>query len=153
MNQPCEKVVLTRRRWDAYMVLLFLGALAIAVLCVWHTGKLRFTIAPIAVIPLWLRLRYLTPRDGLLVTTIRSTPGAVILLRFIATALVSMAILFAVHVYVFGHSFGAPLQRPHAVILFLPPFTILIIGAIWAGRIAKTQKTLASRRDENEHSP
>lgn len=151
MNPRTEKVVLTRRRWNAYMIPLFLGAAAIGVVQFRQTGQLKFALTPLAVIPFWMMLHRQTPHDGLHVTTIRSTPGAVILLWFVAASLISMALLFAVDIYVFGHSFRAPLKPYHAA-LFAPPFIIMLTGGFWADQIAKGQKTSASQRDDDEHS-
>ncbi len=134
------------------MVPLFLGAVAIAIVRVWQTGQIRFAFIPLAVMPIWLMLRLQTPRDGIPATTIRSTPGAGVLLWFMAATLISMAILFAVDIYVFRHPFRAPLEPYHAA-LFLPPVIIMLIGALWSGRVAKTHRTVASQRDDDEHSP
>jgi hypothetical protein len=132
------------------MVPLFLGAVAIGIVRVWQTGQLQFALIPIAVIPIWLMLRLHTPRDGMRVTTIRGTPGAVVLLWFMAATLISMALLFAVDIYVFGHPFRAPLEPYHGA-LFTPPFIIMFTGAFWADRIAKAQKVTDCEHEDEEH--
>ena len=139
--------MLTRRRWDAYMLPLFLAATAITVLRVWQTGQFQLALAPVAVIPIWLMLRLQTPSDGMRVTTIRSTPGAVVLLWFMAATLISMALLVALDIYVFGHPFRAPLEPYHAA-LFAPPFIVMFTGAFWADRIAKRKKAKDCTHDE-----
>ena len=149
VNQHPEKIILTRRRWDAYMLPLFLAATAIGVLRVWQTGQFQFALAPVAVIPVWLMLRVQTPRDGMRVTTIRSTPGAVVLLWFMAGTLISMALLFALDIYGFEHPFRAPLEPYHAA-LFAPPFIIMFTGAFWADRIAKSKKSKEGARVDDE---
>lgn len=151
MNKHTEKVILTRRRWDAYMLPLFLAAAAIGILRVWQTSQFQFALTPVAIIPIWLMLRQQTPRDGMRVTTIRSTPGAVVLLWFMAATLISMVLLFALDIYVFRHSFRAPLEPYHAA-LFAPPFIIMFTGAFWADRIAKAKKTTDCRHDFKEDS-
>ena len=130
---------------------LFLAAAAIGILRVWQTGQLRFALAPVAVVPIWLILHLQTPRDGRQVTTIRSTPGAVVLLWFMAATLISMALLFALDIYVIGHPFRAPLEPYHAA-LFAPPFIIMFTGAFWADRIAKAKKTTDCTHDGEEDS-
>ena len=57
VNQRPDKVLLTRRRWDAYMMPLFLGLVAFGIVRIWQTGQFRFALAPVAVIPLWMMLR------------------------------------------------------------------------------------------------
>ena len=133
------------------MLPLLIGAAAIGIFRVLQTGQLQFALAPAAVIPIWLMLRLQTPRDGMRVTTIRSTPGAVVLLWFMAATLISMALLFALDLYVFGHPFRAPLEPYHAA-LFVPPFIIMFTGAFWADRIAKTKKATDCKHDDEEDS-
>ncbi|MEI8022057.1 MAG: hypothetical protein WCH39_27860 [Schlesneria sp.] len=133
------------------MIPLFLGAAAIGIVRFWQTGQLKFALTPIAVIPFWMMLRRHTPREGMRVSTIQSTPGAVVLLWFVAASMISMALLFVVDIYVFGHPFRAPLKPYHAA-LFAPPFVIMLTGGFWADRIAKSKKTSASQRDDDEHS-
>lgn len=143
--------MLTRRRWAAYMLPLFLAAMAIGALRVWQTGHFQFALAPVAVIPIWLMLHLQTPRDGMRVTTIRSTPGAVVLLWFMAATLISAVLLMALDIYAFGHPFRAPLEPYHAA-LYAPPFIIMFTGAIWADRIAKAGKATDCPHDDDEDS-
>jgi hypothetical protein len=110
-----------------------------------------FTVAPMAIIPLWLVLRLQTPRDGLHVTTIRAAPGAVALLSFMAAALITMTLLCALDMYVFGRPFRAPLEPYHAA-LFAPPFIIMFAGACRADRIAKAQKAGHGVKGEDPHA-
>ena len=114
-------------------------------------GNGPIALTPIAVIPIWLMFRLKTPRDGMRVTTIRSTPGVVVLLWFMAATLISMALLFALDIYVFGHPFRAPLEPYHAA-LFAPPFIIMFTGAFWADRIAKSKKAIDCKHDDEEYS-
>jgi hypothetical protein len=130
------------------MVPLFLGAAVIGSVLVWQTGQLHFSLAPIAVVPLWMLLRLQTPRGGMRVATIRSTPGAVVMLWFVGAALISMAILFAIDVYIFRHPYRAPLEPYHAAIL-APPFLIMFTGAYWADRIAKAQRSKDSPDEDD----
>ncbi len=146
-----KKVILTRRRWDAYMLPLFLASTAIGILRVWQTGQFRFAFAPVAVIPIWLMLRLQTPRNGMEVKSIRSTPGAVILLWFMAATLLSMVLLIAIDIYVFKHPFRAPLEPYHAA-LFSPPFIIMFTGVYWADRIAKAKKGTDCTHSVKENS-
>ena len=121
------------------MLPLFIASVCIAAILVWQTGELRFSALPIGVIPLWLMLRLKTPPDGMAVTTIRSTPGAVVLLWFMAATLVVGAIAVAIDVYIIGHSFHTPLEPYHAI-LFAPPFVIMFTGAYFADRLQKSAR-------------
>lgn len=151
VNQDLEKVILTRRRWDAYMLPLFLAAAAIGILQIWQTGQLRFALNPIVVVPIWLMLRLQTPREGMQVTTIRSTPGTVVLLWFMAATLISMALLLAFDVYIIGHPFHAPLEPYHAA-LFAPSFIIMFTGVFWADRISREKKAKSCTHNGEKHS-
>ena len=86
------------------MLALLIATIGIAVAMVALTGELRFALSPVGVLPLWAVLHFRTPRNGMAVTTIRSTPGAVTMLWFCGATLVLMAALFAIDVYVFGLS-------------------------------------------------
>lgn len=133
------------------MLPLFLAATAIGILRVWLTGQFQFAFAPVAVIPIWLMLRLQTPRSGMKVTSIRSTPGAVVLLWFMAATLISMVFLVAIDIYVFKHSFRSPLEPYHAA-LFAPPFIMMFTGAFRADRIARTKKSTEGARVDDEES-
>lgn len=121
------------------MLPLFVAAIFIGAFLVWQTGQLRFAAAPILVLPIWAMLRFQTPRDGMSVTTIRSTPGAVVLLWFMAATIVLFGLILAFDVYVLGHPFRAPLERYHAL-LFAPPFIVMFTGAFWADRQQKAAR-------------
>ena len=137
-----QKVVLTRKRWDAYFLPLFVLAICVGAFLVWQTGQLRFAVSPLGVLPIWLMLRFTTPPDGMSVTTIRSTPGAVTMLWCCGVALTLFAALLAIDIYVIGHPFRAPLE-PYHFLLFSPPFVIMIGGGFVVDRIQKA----SSRRD------
>jgi hypothetical protein len=121
------------------MLPLFLAAAVIGILRVWQTGQFQFAFAQVPVILFWLMLRLQTPRNGMEVTSIRSTPGAVVLLWFMAATLISMALAVAIDIYVFKHPFRSPLEPYHAA-LFAPSFLIMFTGVFWADRIAKANK-------------
>ena len=97
-------------------------------------------ILPTLRAPSGMMLRLTTPREGMRVTTIRSTPGAVVMLWFAAATLILAAILCAIDIYVLHHRFRDPLELYHAA-LFAPPFIIMFTGAFLADRIAKAQKS------------
>ena len=126
------------------MIPLFLAAIAFAAFLVWQTGQLRFAAAPLGVLPLWSMLRFQIPRDGMAVTTIRSTPGAVIMLWFCSATIILMGVLFAIDIYVLGHPFHAPLKLYH-LFMFGPLFVLLLVGAFFAER--------ASKATRNQDSP
>jgi hypothetical protein len=133
------KVLLTRKRWDVYMLPLFAALVLFGALSAWKTGQLRFAAAPLGVLPLWAILRGLTPRDGMKTPTIRSTPGAVVMLWFSGAGILLAGALVAVDIYLIGHPFRAPLEPYHAI-LFTPPFILIFAGAYWADRIAKSKR-------------
>ncbi len=121
------------------MVALLVATIAIAVVMVILTGELRFALSPIGVLPLWAVLHFRTPRGGMAVTTIRSTPGAVTMLSFCGATLLLMAALFAIDVHVLGHPFHAPLELYH-LFMFGPLFILLLVGAFFADRASKAAR-------------
>ena len=152
MNQQSETVLLTRQRWNAYLLALFLGALLIAILNVWLTGRFQFLFAPVVVaIPLWLILRMQTPREGLRALRLQSRPGLRVLIWFEFAALALAILLLVLDSYVFGHPITAPLKPYHAV-LHAPPFIIMFIGVYLSGRIAKSNQVNDSADDEKDQS-
>ena len=132
-------MLLTRRRWDAYMLPLFVAMILFGAFSVWKTGQLRFAAAPLGVLPLWAMLRFLTPRVGMKTSTIRSTPGAVVMLWFSGAGILLAGALVAVDIYLIGHPFRAPLEPYHAI-LFTPPFILIFAGAYRADRIANSKR-------------
>ncbi|WP_099261847.1 hypothetical protein [Rhodopirellula bahusiensis] len=121
------------------MLPLFVASVCIAAFLFWQTGKLRLFVAPCGVIALWLMLRFKTPPDGMTVTTIRSTPGAVVLLWFMAATLVVGAIVIGIDVYIIGHPFRAPLEPYHAF-FYSPPFVIMFAGVYFADRLQRSSR-------------
>lgn len=142
MNHRSNKVLLTRRRWDAYMLPLFLAVAGIGLVRTIQSGQLRYALLPAVVMPIWLMLRLQTPRDGRLTSTVRSTPGAIVMLGFAFAAMLSMSILFIIDIYVIGHPFRSQLE-PYHVLLFAPPFIIMFVGAFLAERVRKQHKLSA----------
>ena len=125
------------------MLALLIATIGIAVVMVALTGELRFALSPIGVLPIWAVLHFRTPRNGMAVTTIRSTPGAVTMLWFCGATLVLMAALFAIDVYLLGHPFRAPLKLYH-LFMFGPLFILLLVGAYFAERAAKAARNQSS---------
>ena len=148
MNEARTQVVLTRRRWDVYMIPLLAGTILIGGVRVWQTGQLSFALTPLAALPIWIMLRRSTPPEGMQVATIRATPGAIVMLWFSATAVVVMAALLSIDRYVFGHPIHAPLQTYHAW-FFAPPMVILFSGAIWADRLSKSRRARNPAQDDD----
>ena len=138
MPEPRKKVVLTRTRWDAYFAPVFIVAIAVGVFLVWQTGQLRFAVSPICVLPLWIMLRLKTPREGLHVSTIRSTPGAVTMLWCCGAALALSGILVAIDIYWLGHAFRDPLEPYHAL-MFSPPFIVMILGPLVIEKLRRSR--------------
>jgi hypothetical protein len=139
LNANRTKVVLTRKRWDAYMMPLFVASFFLGGYTAWRTGQPRFYAAPFPVLLMWVMLRFTTPREGMAVTTIRSTPGAVVMLSFCAAAMLLMVTLSLVDIYVLDHPMDATLE-PYHVLLYAPPFIVMLSGACWADRIAKAAR-------------
>ena len=125
------------------MLALLIATIGIAVVMVALTGELRFALSPIGVLPIWAVLHFRTPRNGMAVTTIRSTPGAVTMLWFCGATLVLIAALFAIDVYLLGHPFRAPLKLYH-LFMFGPLFILLLVGAYFAERAAKAARNQSS---------
>ena len=125
------------------MLALLIATIGIVVAMVALTGELRFALSPVGALPLWAVLHFRTPRNGMAVTTIRSTPGAVTMLWFCGATLVLMAALFAIDVYVFGHPFQDPLKLYH-LFMFGPLFILLLVGAYFAERAAKASRNQSS---------
>jgi len=121
------------------MLPLFVAAAIVGGFTAWQTGRVRFVVAPFAVLPLWMTLRFQTPADGMEVTTIRSTPGATAMLWCCAAAIVLFAGLLAIDICLFGHPFRAPLE-PYHFLLFSPPFMIMIGGGFVVDRIQKAMR-------------
>ncbi|HVX14154.1 MAG TPA: hypothetical protein VHC22_23410 [Pirellulales bacterium] len=139
-----DKVLLTRRRWDAYMAPLFIAVAVIGIGLFWQTGELHFALRPVGVILLWVILRLLTPREGMPVATISETPGATVMLSHFGVALASLALLVAIDVFVFHHPFGGLLELYH-VALFAPVAIIAFVGIHRAQRIANAQMLTVNR--------
>ena len=136
MTDEPTKVVLTRKRWDAYMLPLFIVVIFVAAFLARQSGQLRFVGAPLGVLSLWAMLRFTTPRDGMAVKTIRSTPGLVVLLWCSATGIVLFGLLVAIDVYLLDYPFHAPLEPYHALLL-APPFMVFLLGPIVVDRVQK----------------
>lgn len=139
MSLDHEKILIRRNRWDAYMAPLFLAAIAIGLIRVFKTQQWQFALIPITVLPLWLMLRLTTPPEGMRVKTIRSTPGARLLLCLMAATLALLALAVTIDVYFLGQPLPAPLQAYHAV-LFAPSALTLIVAAFWANRIQRSHR-------------
>lgn len=137
MSDEQTKVKLTRRRWDAYLLPTFVASICIVPFTIWQTGQLRFAASPLGVLSFWVMLRILTPREGAAAPTIRSTPGAVVMLWFFAAAILLSAVLLTVDFYLFDHPFSAPLEAYHAL-LFAPPVILAFVGVFCAERTAKS---------------
>ena len=137
-------VLLTRRRWKIYMLVLLVLTLPISTVMVWTTGEIRFASLPMGVIPLWALLHFRTPPEGMPVKTIRSTPGAILMLWFAAATVIVALIMAMIDIWVFGKPLNGPLEAYH-VLLFAPPFIILFTGAFLAGRIQQRAKMVSKK--------
>lgn len=136
MSDRSGKVFLTRHRWNAYFLPLFLAAAVIGVIRVYQTGQLRFALLPIATIPIWLTIRWTTPREGMWASSARQVPTLFLMLAFSVAAIFAMAVVLLIDIQLLGHPFNAPLEPYHAL-LFSPPFVILFTGAFLADRSSR----------------
>jgi hypothetical protein len=75
-------VVLTRRRWDWYLVPVILLSAIYGAVAWWRFQQPRMLAAPLIPAFLWLFLRFSTPRRGLAANRINSVPGQVSFLIF-----------------------------------------------------------------------
>jgi hypothetical protein len=147
MKRRPTKVLLTRRRWDAYFAPLFIVATAIGIVRVWQSGELRVASPLVAVIMLWMMLRLTTPREGKLEIAI-SDPSVTTFLSFAAVALAYFALMIAIDVFVFHHPLRAPVGLYHTA-LFAPAFIIMFVGIYRTQRIINAQMSIADDpRDE-----
>lgn len=146
MKPRRDKVLIRRSRWDLWILASLVAWIGVGVY-MWRVGVLRweFLLAlPIVIAP-WLFLRYTTPREGMHVPTLRGTPGLGVLLSFAAGSLALTVGLMVIDEMVFHHPRNAPLEAYH-ILLYSPPFLILMTGAIWADRI---QKAATSQEPES----
>ena len=120
-------VLLTRQRWDAWMLPLFVASVVIGMCDVLLTDQARHLTAPLPVLILWGLLRIFTPAIVLV-----STCGMSLLLAMMAMML---------DVCVFGQPYGAKLEPYHAV-LFAPSIVTLVAG------VALAEMQARARRDE-----
>ncbi len=143
MTNPSEThVLLTRRRWNAYMLPFLLGTVLIGTFGIWQTGQLRFAGAPLVALGVWGWLRWTTPCHGMKQRTILASPGLVVMLVSGVAAIGHFAAALLVDVYFFEHPLHAPLEPYHAI-LFAPTFVLIIAGAYWGDWIER------SKRDDN----
>jgi hypothetical protein len=140
MSLDHDKILIRRNRWDAYMAPLLLAAIAIGLIRAFQTQQWQFVLIPITILPLWLMLRLTTPPEGMRVKTIRSTPGARLLLCLMTATLLMLALAVAIDVYFLGQPFPAPLQAYQAI-LFAPPLLTLVVAVFWMNRIQRIHRT------------
>jgi hypothetical protein len=70
-----DSVRIGRRRWDWYFVPIILLCAAFGVVTCWMFQQPRMLVAPLMPALLWLVLRAMTPRQGLVVKRISAEPG------------------------------------------------------------------------------
>jgi hypothetical protein len=120
-------IVITRHRWDVYMLPLFVVSVVVAIGMAAYTSQWRFLTSPLGIVPFWIMLRVLTPRSGMLVRTISGTPGAVPQLIW-ALCILALAVLLTVVDSMFlGHGFREPLLWYHWIV-GICLFATLLVG-------------------------
>ena len=135
--QPGEgEVLLTRRRLDAYFLA---GVLLAAATClyVYHvTGEARSLAAPLGIVPIWLVVRFMHPREGTVSRRITAdAKGRFVLLAY-SWLFGGMAVLLVLKAFM-----------PNAAITFMIPFFVVTLAGIFARawRLNRRQ-----RREEKE---
>lgn len=71
-----DRIAITRRRWDWYFVPSILLCSAFGVVLYWRLRNPETLVQPLVLVPLWLCLRFTTPRQGLICGRIEAEPGA-----------------------------------------------------------------------------
>lgn len=151
MNPDRDKILIRRNHWNVYIAPLFLAATVIGIIRAYQTQQWQFIFTPITILPLWIMLRLTTPKTGMRVKTIQSTPGAVLLLCFMMAVLIMLALAVAVDIYIFGNPLQAPLHAYHAI-LFAPPVLMLVVAVLWVNRIQWIHRAKVTEADR-ESSP
>ena len=77
-----DSVRITRRRWDWYFVPAILLSVVIGAVAYWKFQQPRMLVAPLMPALLWLFLRAMTPRQGLVVKRMTAEPGMTSFLVF-----------------------------------------------------------------------
>lgn len=68
-------LLITRRRWDRYLLPSTVGLAIVGSVAAWQVGQPLVLAHCIPILGLWLFLRYMTPKDGMVSHSISGTPG------------------------------------------------------------------------------
>ncbi len=120
---PPGHVRMTRRTWDCY----FLPAIAVAVvggaIAAWWSDTPRFLAAPLGFVFLWLAMRFMTPKKGMVAPRIQSDPTRWAFLKFLGLwFLVAVAWFFCD----FNYLAGKPAGTVVGIGLYVAWFAILL---------------------------
>jgi hypothetical protein len=85
-------VRITRKKWDWYFVPAVVLFAVLGVVQYWYLEQPRMLAQPVAVVGLWLLVRFMTPREGLVAERITSRPETVGYLIFMAWWLAAVVI-------------------------------------------------------------
>jgi hypothetical protein len=109
LSQP-QTILFTRDRWDRIFVIATVFASVGAFFCIYMTGELRFFVAPVFFLGMWLYFRQATPKSGTRVETIAGNPKTIRLLVWLGLILVWTLCFFLFDTLVLGSSFHDPLH-------------------------------------------
>jgi hypothetical protein len=87
------EILLTRRRYNVFFVPAILLAGCIGVCCWWLTEETRFLAAPLSLVGLWLFVRFLTPRKGMIDKRLSGQPGMLPMLAWTAVGIGALLLL------------------------------------------------------------
>jgi hypothetical protein len=121
--QPGE-ILLTRRRWDRFFLLVTVVMAAAGIVCAWLFRSLPILFLPLSSPLMWLLMRFSTPRKGMRCKRISATPEKGYLLFLLIWGVVGMAMMMSL-----GDN-----HRGLAVGLMIAWFAILLHQAYRGGR-------------------
>ena len=91
VEPPSEgQVVMTRSRIDRLFAILFLPFVLFSIVAAIWTGESKLLFSWLAIVPIWLLIRFVIPKKGYITDTLSSEPGG----RFKACGLMGMPLSF-----------------------------------------------------------
>ena len=120
-----HKILFTRRRWDRLFFIATLAATAVACVCVYATGHLRYWIIPAGFIGQWVFFRIRTPIAGTPTLSIEGNPWVIKLLTWLGICLLWTLGFFLFDQFVLGNSINEPIDWYHWVFGVLTVTTMI----------------------------
>lgn len=139
-------VLITRRRWDWYFLAGTIGSTIAGVIAAWKLNRWQMLGAPLFILPLWLFVRTMWPKDGRQVPTVLGTPGAAPMLAWAAFMLTLTGVLIWLDMRYFGQGFRDPLRWYHYVA------SALLYGLIVGGFGVIDRKWIRPNRKPKSHA-